>query len=68
MAVVLKPSTSMINPVNANAAAGAQSSAAVISMRDLKAHCSTCSLRELCLPVGSSPEDVRRSTLCSAPG
>ena len=26
--------------------------APVISIRDLKAHCSTCSMRELCLPVG----------------
>ena len=35
-------------------------SAAVISIRDLKAHCSTCSLRELCLPVGLDPEDLKQ--------
>jgi CRP/FNR family transcriptional regulator len=34
--------------------------AAVISIRDLKAHCSTCSLRELCLPVGLAPEDLKQ--------
>ena len=26
--------------------------APVISIRDLKVHCSTCSMRELCLPMG----------------
>jgi CRP/FNR family transcriptional regulator len=34
--------------------------AAVISIRDLKAHCSTCSLRELCLPVGLDAEDLKQ--------
>ena len=34
-------------------------SAPVISIRDLKSHCSTCSMRELCLPVGLSPEDLK---------
>ena len=29
--------------------------APVISIRDLKAHCSTCSMRELCLPIGLEP-------------
>jgi CRP/FNR family transcriptional regulator len=40
--------------------AAAAGSAAVISIRDLKAHCSTCSLRELCLPVGLDPEDLKQ--------
>jgi CRP/FNR family transcriptional regulator len=35
-------------------------SAAVISLRDLKTHCSTCSMRELCLPVGLAPDDIRQ--------
>ena len=43
--------------------------APVISIRDLKAHCSTCSMRELCLPVGL---DRRRTAAgrrpCSATG
>jgi len=30
--------------------------AAVISIRDLKAHCNNCSMRELCMPVGLEPE------------
>src|SRR3974390_452470 len=34
--------------------------AAGLSIRDLKAHCSTCSLRELCLPVGLDPEDLKQ--------
>jgi len=32
--------------------------APVISIRELKVHCSTCSMRELCLPVGLSPDEV----------
>ncbi len=31
----------------------------VISLRELKTHCSTCSIRELCLPVGLSGEDLK---------
>ena len=34
--------------------------APVISIRDLKAHCSTCSMRELCLPVGLSSDELRQ--------
>jgi CRP/FNR family transcriptional regulator len=34
--------------------------APVISIRDLKSHCSTCTMRELCLPVGLSPDDLRQ--------
>jgi len=35
-------------------------SAPVISIRDLKSHCSTCSMRELCLPVGLGPDDLKQ--------
>ncbi|MBP6564537.1 MAG: fumarate/nitrate reduction transcriptional regulator Fnr [Burkholderiales bacterium] len=31
----------------------------VISLRELKTHCSTCSMRELCLPVGLSGDDLK---------
>src|SRR5215467_8007601 len=31
-----------------------------ISIRDLKAHCQSCSVRELCLPVGIDPEGLRQ--------
>jgi CRP/FNR family transcriptional regulator len=34
--------------------------APVISIRDLKVHCSTCSMRELCLPVGLESEDMKQ--------
>jgi len=34
--------------------------APVISIRDLKTHCSTCSMRELCLPVGLNPDEVKQ--------
>jgi CRP/FNR family transcriptional regulator len=34
--------------------------APVISIRDLKSHCTTCSMRELCLPVGLSPDDLKQ--------
>jgi CRP/FNR family transcriptional regulator len=34
--------------------------APVISIRDLKAHCSTCSMRELCLPFGLSTDELRQ--------
>jgi CRP-like cAMP-binding protein len=32
--------------------------AAVVSIRDLKTRCATCSMRELCLPVGLSPDEL----------
>ena len=32
--------------------------APVISIRDLKVHCSTCSMRELCLPMGLGPTEL----------
>jgi CRP/FNR family transcriptional regulator len=34
--------------------------APVISIRDLKVHCSTCSMRELCLPVGIDSDDMKQ--------
>jgi len=39
---------------------GIGTSAPVISIRDLKVHCSTCSMRELCLPMGLDPEDLHK--------
>jgi CRP/FNR family transcriptional regulator len=30
-----------------------------VSLRELKTHCSTCSMRELCLPVGLSGDDLK---------
>jgi len=42
------------------AGAGALYSAPVISIRELKTRCSTCSMRELCLPVGLSPDDMKQ--------
>jgi CRP/FNR family transcriptional regulator len=34
--------------------------APVISIRDLKVHCSSCSMRELCLPMGLDVEDLKQ--------
>ena len=34
--------------------------APVVSIRDLKTHCSTCSMRELCLPVGLAPDELKQ--------
>jgi CRP/FNR family transcriptional regulator, anaerobic regulatory protein len=31
----------------------------VISIRDLRVHCATCSMRELCLPIGLAPDVMR---------
>ncbi len=53
-------------PLSANSAAPTSlpsrrtGPAPVISLGDLKAHCSTCSMRELCLPMGIATEDLRR--------
>jgi CRP/FNR family transcriptional regulator len=52
MPVLPRPS-----PVPAGTAAH---SAPVISIRDLKSHCSACSMRELCLPVGLGPDDMKQ--------
>jgi CRP/FNR family transcriptional regulator len=35
-------------------------SARVVSIQELRAHCSTCTVRELCLPVGLGAEDLRQ--------
>ena len=34
--------------------------APIVSIRDLKTHCQTCSIRELCLPVGLSDDEMRQ--------
>ncbi|MGH8852020.1 MAG: fumarate/nitrate reduction transcriptional regulator Fnr [Casimicrobiaceae bacterium] len=34
--------------------------AAVISIRELRTHCSNCTMRELCLPVGLEPEALKQ--------
>ena len=57
---VAKPSRPMNTSATAGPGSTGASSAAVISLRDLKVHCSTCSMRELCLPVGLNPDDVRQ--------
>lgn len=44
----------------AGGAAGTLYSAPVISIRELKSHCSACSMRELCLPVGLSPDELKQ--------
>jgi CRP/FNR family transcriptional regulator len=38
----------------------APQTAAVVSLLELKAHCSTCSMRELCLPVGLERDALRQ--------
>jgi CRP/FNR family transcriptional regulator, anaerobic regulatory protein len=38
----------------------ASASASSVSLGELKAHCSACSMRELCLPMGLETEDVRQ--------
>jgi CRP/FNR family transcriptional regulator, anaerobic regulatory protein len=40
--------------------ANAAPAAPVISIRDLKVHCSTCSMRELCLPLGLDPDEMKQ--------
>jgi CRP/FNR family transcriptional regulator len=44
----------------AGRAAGTAPAAPVISLRDLKTHCSTCSMRELCLPGGLNPDELKQ--------
>jgi CRP/FNR family transcriptional regulator len=61
MTLPAKPlSTATLQASASGRAAASGAPAAVISIRDLKAHCSTCSLRELCLPVGLDPEDLKQ--------
>jgi len=40
--------------------AGTAPAAPVISLRDLKTHCSTCSMRELCLPGGLNSDELKQ--------
>jgi CRP/FNR family transcriptional regulator len=40
--------------------AGVASPAPVISIRDLKTHCMSCSMRELCLPVGLTGDEMKQ--------
>ena len=40
--------------------AGAATPTPVISIRDLKTHCSACTMRELCLPFGLAAEDMHQ--------
>jgi len=62
MTLNVKPLTGI--PASAPAApgraAGGTASAPVISLRDLKVHCSTCSMRELCLPVGLNADEMKQ--------
>jgi CRP/FNR family transcriptional regulator len=57
MSLPAKPLPATTHTSNARPVGGP---APVISIRDLKAHCSTCSMRELCLPVGLNPDEVRK--------
>ena len=51
----------MGNPIPADSApAGNASSAPSVSIADLKAHCLTCSMRELCLPVGLTADEMKQ--------
>jgi CRP/FNR family transcriptional regulator len=60
------PAKSAVPPVATGASPGPTRHAAngagtpVISIRDLKSHCSACSMRELCLPFGLSSEDLQQ--------
>jgi CRP/FNR family transcriptional regulator len=40
--------------------AGGSAPAVVISIRDLRTHCATCSIRELCLPVGLDVDEMKQ--------
>ena len=39
---------------------GTPATAAIISIRDLRTHCSSCTMRELCLPVGLPPQALKQ--------
>jgi CRP/FNR family transcriptional regulator len=51
-------------PTSSRAAAGrsadGRTPAVVISIRDLRTHCATCSIRELCLPVGLATDEMKQ--------
>jgi len=60
MPPIAKPKQEVVLPLPSGAerATGAAGHAPVISIRDLKIHCATCSMRELCLPSGLSPAEM----------
>src|SRR5512144_824221 len=62
MTLPAKPLTPMPSQATQTPSRGGASgtAASVISIRDLKVHCSTCSMRELCLPMGLEPEDLKQ--------
>jgi CRP/FNR family transcriptional regulator len=47
-------------PSSMDNASGRTAPAPIISIRDLQTHCGTCSIRELCLPVGLSGEEMKQ--------
>ena len=52
-------SSSVPRPADPATAESPPRQAQVISIRDLKSHCSSCTMRELCLPVGLAPDDLK---------
>jgi CRP/FNR family transcriptional regulator len=60
MPPIAKPKQEVGLPIHiaAERTTGAGGHAPVISIRDLKIHCATCSMRELCLPSGLSPAEL----------
>src|SRR5205823_2529722 len=45
-------------PAQAIGAAGGV--APVFALRELRVHCASCSMRELCLPLGLDPEEIKQ--------
>ncbi len=45
---------------SAGRSTGGHAPAMVISIRDLKTHCATCGIRELCLPVGLDQDEMKQ--------
>jgi CRP/FNR family transcriptional regulator len=62
MALIANPVPIMPRPVGPPAVGvtGVASPAPVISIRDLKTHCMTCNMRELCLPVGLTGDEMKQ--------
>jgi CRP/FNR family transcriptional regulator len=54
------PAHPVSNAVPPAAPARSTGPAPVISIRDLKTHCSSCSMRELCLPVGLDGDELKQ--------
>ena len=66
MTLPAKPLSPNHGALSARTVSGA-APAPVVSIRDLKVHCSTCSMRELCLPMGLESDDLKQlDTLLSA--